>query len=78
MVAVRVRCTGRFLAMDVERIRIVVRSRSTVGAPITVRRVRTRLIPIVVRLCVTVRSRSTVAVRIGFTGVRVRVPITVR
>ena len=59
-------------------IRVAVRIRSTVGTPIIVRGVRTRLIPIAVRLCVTVRCRSTVAVRVRFTGVRVRVPITVR
>ena len=50
-------------------IRVAVRIRSTVGAPIAVRGVRTRLIPIAVRLCVTVRCRSTVVVRIRFTGV---------
>ena len=57
-------------------IRVAVRIRSTVGAPITVRGVRTRYIPITVRLRVTVRCRTTGAVRIGITGVNV--PITVR
>ena len=57
-------------------IRVAVRCRATVGAPITVRGVRTRPIPITVRLRVTVRCRPTVAVRIGITGVHV--PITVR